>query len=271
MTALTTPLSRQFGAPLTRMLRDAPLFTLTALGLCATMIPTLVAMAVDTRQVQFESPWIKPLKFQVALAIYLVTLAIYTRWLPKGMTVTYGYRLFAGSVVTAIILESLWINGAAAFATASHFNQTSALMGTIYRLMGAAALLLTSASLVFGIAIWRNRASSLSRAQRTALGLGLVLTFFLTVVVAGYMANLSGHLVGTPTTHSGVPIMGWSTEVGDLRVSHFLATHALHVIPLAALILGASVRTVWAIAFTFCLIVIAAFYQALLGMPLVSL
>lgn len=253
------------------LFKDEPLFAGAALVITLTMIPTLVAMGLDSRTFQLESPWIKPFKFQVALAIYLFSLAFYARWLPEGMVSSRRYKLFAISVVGAIALESLWINGAAAFAVASHFNTQSAIMGAIYGLMGLLATLLTAASTVYGVAIWRNHNSGLSASMRSALGLGLVLTLPLTLLVAGYMAQQSGHFVGTPVTHRSLPIMGWSTEVGDLRIAHFLATHALHVIPLAALVLAASVRMVWLIAAAFTLLTLAVFFQAVLGLPLIAL
>src|SRR5262249_17865462 len=69
-------------------------------------------------------------------------------------------------------------------------------------------------------------------AFRLSVGLGLVLTFFLTVAVAGYMVNNGGHFVGSQSTVApGAPLMGWARDRGDLRVAHFFATHAMHFVP----------------------------------------
>jgi hypothetical protein len=70
-----------------------------------------------------------------------------------------------------------------------------------------------------------------------SLGLGLLLTFALTLVTAGYMSGTFSHLIGdSSTVQSGVPIMGWSRTAGDLRVAHFFATHAMHFIPAAGFV-----------------------------------
>ena len=259
-----------------RHLFDAePLFAATGTLIGLSLAVTLAAMAIDTREFLGENVWLKPVKFQIALTLYLLTLAFFARWLPSGMTARPGYRVYAGLVVFAVIAELIWIGGAAMFGTASHFNVSSPFMQSIYGLMGAFAVLLTSATLVQGIAIWRNALTGLSPALHLSIALGLVLTFVLTVLVAGALASQSGHLIGTPVSGARVPVLGWSREVGDLRVAHFFATHALHVLPLAALLAGAlvpqrwGVPAVWGAAFLFTALVAASFAGALAGLPFI--
>lgn len=256
---------------LRRPFRDEPVFMGAALVLTLSMIPVLLAMALDTRVFQMESPWIKPFKFQMALALYLATLAIYARWLPETVRSARWYKIFAWVVVGSVVGEMVWIGGAAAFATASHFNTSSAAMAAIYNLMGALAVTLTSASTVYGVAIWRNANTGLSHGMRAGLSLGLVLTLPLTLITAGFMSGYGSHFVGTPLTHATLPILGWSTEVGDLRVSHFFATHALHLIPLAVWCVGGSTRMAWGAASVFAIFTLATFGQALMGLPVLAL
>jgi hypothetical protein len=147
-------------------------------------------------------------------------------------------------------------------------------VSALYSLMGVFAVFLTSASLVFGVAIWRNGRTGLAPALRLSIALGLVLTFMLTVLVAGTMASSPGHLVGTPTTGASLPGFGWSREVGDLRLPHFFATHAMHVLPLAGwaairlLPQALAVPAVWLAAIAFTTSVLLAFGRALVGLPM---
>jgi len=273
MTQATMPLTIQ-GDPLAwlqRLFRTEPLFAGTAIVIAITMLPTTLALMLEPRLFQSENLWIKPLKFQFALTVYLLTLAFYARWLPPAMLRAQWYRIFAWSVVTAIVLESVWINTAAAFGTASHFNTNSDAMEAIYGLMGLLATLLTSATTVYGFAILRNANTGLSDGMRHALGAGLLLTLPLTLITAGYLASSTGHFVGEPITHSTLPLIGWSTEVGDLRVAHFFGTHALHIIPIVALILAAKPRLSWIIATAFAVFTLAVFAQAIAGLPLIAL
>src|SRR5262245_66151219 len=110
----------------------------------ATMLATLVAMALDERTLLGVNVWLKPLRFEIALAVYLATLAWFAGWLPERVIATRWYRTYAACVVAAIGAEMAWIGGAAAFSIASHFNESSPMMAWTYRLMGGLAVFLTS-------------------------------------------------------------------------------------------------------------------------------
>lgn len=255
-----------------RLWTDAPVMAGLTVLVALAALPLTLAMMLDARQFQGDPVWLKPLKFHVALVIYTATLAVYARWLPPGLAGRRGWRIYMGVVALAIVAELAWIGGAAALGTGSHFNVSSPVWAVLYPLMGVGAVTLTSASAAFGVAIARNQATGLDPALKLSLVLGLVLTFVLTVIVAGTMSQQAGHLVGTPATGARIALMGWSREVGDLRVAHFLATHALHAVPLAGLLavnLPRPRATVIGASVLYAALVLATFLQALAGKPLI--
>src|SRR5687767_10583283 len=223
--------------PTAELFRRHPLFASGALCLLALTVPTAFAMALEQRTFLDINVWIKPLKFQVALALYLATLAWFAGWLPPKVAASRWHRVFSTVVVLAVGAEVAWILGAAALGTASHFNDSSPVAAGLYTLMGVLAVTLTSASLVYGIVILRDRNSRLDPVFRLSVGIGLIATFVLTVIVAGYMSGTGSHFVGGAHSDAGgLALMGWARDGGDLRVAHFFATHAMHFVPAFGLI-----------------------------------
>jgi hypothetical protein len=254
--------------------RREPLFAGTAFLLAVLMAPLLVAQAMDTRELMGVSVWTKPIKFSVALIVYLGTLAWFAGWLPQGMTQRPRYRLFSIIIVACAIAEMVWIVGAAAAGTTSHFNTTVPLLVVIYPVMGLLATILTAASLVYGIAIWRDHANPLNPAFRLSVAIGLVMTFAATLLAAGVLASGTSHFVGgSGTDAGGLALMGWSRTGGDLRVAHFFATHALHALPLAGLVLTPWGETrwarlvVWVAAAAYAMLITYCLFTALMGQP----
>ena len=255
---------------LRRVWTDAPAFTTLGFMLLLGLIPLYGAMSLDLRVFQGESPWMKPVKFHYALGIYALSLAYFARFMPEATRRGRPWRWFTAAVVAAILGEVTWLSSAAMLNTASHFNTEIPVFTAVYALMGVFAVLLTSASLVMGISVWRNPASGLTPAMHLAVALGLILTFALTIPVAGYLSGNGGHFIGTSTRE--LMVMGWSRDAGDLRVAHFLATHALHFVPVSGLLAvwfvpAHAVRVVWGAAGLFAALVIFAFAQALQGQP----
>ena len=98
--------------------------------------------------------------------------------------------------------------------------------------------------------VWRQRFAD--PALGWALRLGLILTVLgastgglMTRPTAAQIANarathqmpLSGaHTVGAPDGGPGLPLTGWSTRHGDVRVPHFIGLHAWQVLPLFVLL-----------------------------------
>lgn len=262
--------ARTFLPDLRRMASDAPAFTVLGIFLILGLVPLYAAMALDLRVFQGESPWVKPVKFHYALGVYTLTLAFFARYMPEATRQSRRWRWFTAAVVFAILGEVVWLSSAASINTASHFNTTIPVFTAIYGLMGVFAVLLTSASLVMGISVGRNRMTGLDPALHLSVVLGLVLTFALTIPVAGYLSSNGGHFVGASTRE--LMIMGWSRDAGDLRVAHFLATHAQHFVPVAGLVAvwlapAIALRVVWLAAASFAALVIFAFVQALQGQP----
>jgi len=259
-----------------RLAADSPRYTGLAVLLALAMLPLFGALALDERLFQGINVWVKPLKFHVALVIYLLTLAAYARFASPELRARPGWRWHERAVVVAVVLELIWIGGAAALGTGSHFNDSTPLAGALYSFMGVAAVVLTSASATLAWAIHRHPAGSLSAAVRTGLAWGLGLTLPLTLVTAQTLADMGSHWTGgTPSDAGGLFILGWSRDGGDLRAAHFFATHAMHAIPLAALacarIFGPDARApVRIAALAYVGLVAIVFVQALRGLPLIA-
>ncbi len=271
-TSVTRPASLP-AMSLTGLFSAHPLFLGASVALLLSMVPVLAAMVLDDRQFNGVNIWDKPFKFQVALSVYLLTLAFFERFVPFQTRQARWYRWHGLAVVGAVTLEMIWIAGAAANGMASHFNVTDPVLASVYGFMGFLAVLLTSATLVQGLAIRANRETGLSPVLHHSIWIGLVMTFVLTVPVAGTMSSQTGHLVGGNLSDAeGLALIGWARDGGDLRVAHFLATHAMHAIPVFGLMLAWFGRSrdrtsVTMFAALFAALVVFTLLQAMAGRP----
>jgi hypothetical protein len=269
--AAAFPAERRAGA-----LFAEPVFAAAGVVFLLMIPPTLWAMLLDDRTHLGLDIWLKPMKFEVALAIFAFSMAFYARWLPEGVVGRRWRRVYVGSVVAAMGAEIAWIAGAAALGTSSHFNPTPVGMA-FYAAAGVLAVWFTGSALVYGVLIARNREPGFDPALRSGLALGLGLTFVLSVAFAGYMSNSGSHFVGAAASDAGgLAVMGWSREVGDLRVAHFFGTHAMHAVPLAGFVAGRvlaprpAVWATWGFAALWVALSAAVFAQALAGRPLLA-
>ena len=98
--------------------------------------------------------------------------------------------------------------------------------------------------------------------------------------IGGYMLARGSHTVGVADGGPGLPFVNWSVIGGDLRIAHFIAIHAIQIVPLFAYILSqmspilpVKYRRIaaGALALAVSVAVGATFVQAALGHPLLSL
>jgi hypothetical protein len=261
---------------LARLATDSPRYTSLAILLAVAIVPIVCAAVLDMRLFQGINVWIKPLKFHIALVIYFITLAIFARFTSPEIKQKSWWKWHERAIVIAVVLEMVWINGAASLGTGSHFNISNQIWAVMYSLMGLAAVLLTSATTSLAWAIHHYPKGNLAPAIRVGLVWGLGLTLPLTLITAGTLSGMGSHWIGGSLSDTaGLWLMGWSRDGGDLRVAHFFATHAMHVIPLTAIglamIFGRNIQIpVLVIALAYVCFVIGTFIQALMGYPFIG-
>lgn len=212
-----------------------PTLARTSLVALACVPPLLLLALVDTRTINDVGVWIKPIKFHVAIAVYLGTLAWYAGWIDRRWMRRPWYRLFVTVLVASTVIELAWLSAAATLGVPSHFNRTHPVFAALYPLMGVLAVTLTTGTLFYAALIARHRSDALATPRRHAVIAGLVASFALTVVIAGQLSSMDSHWIGgTRSDADGLPLLGWSRDGGDLRAAHFFALHAMQLVPLAA-------------------------------------
>lgn len=133
----------------------------------------------------------------------------------------------------------VWIIRQASLGQASHFNISTAFHAAMYQVMALGAVMIIGAAGALGVMAAVDEGWSHSEVLRWGIALGLVAGTALTLFTAFSIGAAMSPFVGPEAAGDmRMPITGWSLSRGDLRISHFLATHMLQVVPIAALVIG---------------------------------
>ena len=248
-TTLARPLSTGYLDPPSPVRWHRPLLVLAA-AMAVLAAFALVARYVSTVEVTGLNQWDKPLKFALSTLIYAVTWSWLIGQLGRGRRAGHA----AGTVITvALLVELSLITWAAAAGTTSHFNVSTPLNTAVWSVMAVAISVLWGANLVAAVMLVRTRIEDRARALAVRAGallslVGLGLGYLMTSPTAQQLSDFHGiagaHTVGLADGGPGLPVLGWSTVAGDLRIPHFVGMHALQVLPLALVALELAARRV---------------------------
>ena len=219
----------------------APL-TISALVTALVTVFFIVGIFADPQVITGAPAWLKPTKFGVSITLYSLTLV----WI---LGFVRGHRRLVAIIgwvlVTTLGLELLIIAAQVGRGTTSHFNVATPLDTTLWSMMGIAISILWGANFVVaGLLLlqpFENPAFAWSLRLGLALAIiGMGLGYLMTVPTAQQLAGwqtggavsiVGAHTVSLPDGGPGLPLTGWSTQGGDLRIPHFIGMHALQVIP----------------------------------------
>jgi hypothetical protein len=205
-----------------------PLLVLVAAAAMLTVV-TAVGVFADGRVLTGAPIWLKPLKFAVSTVLYAFTLAWLLSLLPRRSRFAERTGVV---IVSALVIELIIIVAQVIRGTTSHYNMSTPLNTVLWRIMSVAILALFVAHVLISIAVLRARIPD--RVARTAVMLGLGVSAIGLVVALPMAGPRLSHTVDAPDGGPGLPVVGWSTVAGDLRVGHFVGLHALQALPLLA-------------------------------------
>ncbi|NQX03702.1 hypothetical protein HQQ82_02695 [Rathayibacter sp. VKM Ac-2856] len=221
-----------------------PLVVLAA-AMAVGVLACLVLLLVDPRELGGQPLWAKPLKFCLSIAVYALTLAWLIGLVPERRRRLA--RLLGTVAVAGLGIEMVVIAGAAAVGVTSHFNVTTPLHSALWAAMAVSIVAvwlvtLVLAGLLAGVPL-ADRSVTLAVRAGLVIGLvGMALAFLMTGPTAAQISDYQGvvgaHAVGVDDGGPGLPLLGWSTTGGDLRIPHFVGMHALQGLPLLAFALA---------------------------------
>ena len=218
-------------------------------GLLAALLTLffIAGVFLDERVISGAPAWLKPTKFGISISVYTITLT----WLLSLVDTGRRWRgLLVGAIgwiaAAAFSIEWFAIITQVARGTTSHFNLATPFDAALYSTMGAAISVLWSTNFLLAALLFMQRFESRAIAASVRFGLliaivGMGLGYLMTSPTAlqmsqwqsgGPVSIVGAHSVGVRDGGAGLPLTGWSTEGGDLRIGHFVGMHALQIIPL---------------------------------------
>ncbi len=263
---------------------------LTVLIMLLAMLAALVGLVVDPRVITGAPAWLKPLKFAVSISIYAATFIWLLSFIQGHRRVV---RLIAWVSATGVLIEMVLIAGQVVRGTTSHFNVSTRFDAAVWETMAVSIVCVWTVNLILGIVLLRQRFADAAFAWALRLGVfisfvGMGVAFFMTTPTATQLTaakagaglpHSGAHTVGVADGGPGLPIVGWSTVGGDLRVPHFVGLHALQLLPLLGWLIiryGARLRPasrtalVWIAGLGYLGLVGLLTWQALRGQSLVA-
>lgn len=225
--------------------RESRSLAVFCVAMAALAVVCVVGLVLDPRLLGGQPIWAKPLKFSISFVLYSATLIWMVSLVESPRTRRWARR--AGAVVAvAGTIEMIAIVGQVLRGRASHFNVETTLDLTIWAVMGNTIVVLWLATATLAVLLLRERSLAVDTAWAVRLGLvvtliGMAVAFLMTrptgaqvaaAEATGAMPTVGAHAVAVPDGGPGLPLVGWSTTGGDLRIAHFVGLHALQGLPL---------------------------------------
>lgn len=206
----------------------------------ALLVGSVAALPFDQRIILGINPWIKPIKFEISVILFLATVALLLwsvgrtgRWQRSRAWLGWGFG-------TCMIVENTIIALQSARGVRSHMNFATVEDALLFSVMGL-FIALNTALAAWLLALWSVTQTGLERVVVWGVRLGLVMLLAASFEGVRIVMH-GGHTVGAADGLPGLPFVNWSRAHGDLRVAHFFALHCLQIFPLVGLGL---VRTRW--------------------------
>nr|WP_042195748.1 hypothetical protein [Kibdelosporangium sp. MJ126-NF4]CEL22200.1 hypothetical protein [Kibdelosporangium sp. MJ126-NF4]CTQ92981.1 hypothetical protein [Kibdelosporangium sp. MJ126-NF4] len=227
---------------------NRPLLVLAGLAVVQ-LVLSVGGLMFDDRVLIGEPIWLKPFKFGVSIAVYAATLAWLVSLLRKGKRIA---QVTAILILVAMIAEMVAMVVQTIRGVPSHFNNAPGFDGFVYKVMAVAVVVLWVSTLAVAVALMVQRALDAPMLLAVRIGLvvglvGMAVAFMMTTSPTPEQlellkqdidpAMIGGHSIGVVDGGPSMPITGWSTTGGDLRIPHFVGIHAMQVLPLLALFL----------------------------------
>jgi len=257
--------------------RGSSWLTVMAAAMSVLAIGAAIGLLVDDRTVLGQPAWLKPVKFGVSFTVYAITLA----WLLSFVGTTKTKKVAVSLIVIGSYLEVALITVQAARGRASHFDVATELDNAIWTAMGMMAALFGIGTAIVAIIVWRSRIQNAAASSAVKLGLLLLLAGMgqaaLMIPPTSEQKTrdeiedqpmLGAHAVGVPDGGPGLPLTGWSTTGGDLRVGHFVGVHGLQAMILLAMVFPQKPNLIRVAAGAYAGVLALVTWQALRGQPL---
>ncbi len=214
-------------------------------------LPILLILAlVDQTEINAEPRWIKPIKFFVSIGLYNLTLEWIYRVFRTDQNVVHLNRI-RRVIAMGMLIEAVLIVTQASRGLQSHFNVATTLDTLIFTTMAIAITIVVLAAFFSGVFVWKARSLA-----PPIVGEAIIYGVFIMTLASfqGFVMTEStpqqlkamergekprivgSHFVGEPPVerHRTMPFTGWSLDVGDFRVPHFVGLHSLQFLLLLA-------------------------------------
>jgi hypothetical protein len=200
------------------------------------LVLSVAALPFDGRRILGLNPWIKPIKFELSVIVFLLTVGVMLWALGDGVELARSKAWLAWGFGVAMIVENSVIALQSARGVRSHMNYSTPLDVALFGAMGVFIQLNT----IFAgwlLALWMRTNGGLESVVVWGIRLGLLMLLLGSIEGVRMVGN-GGHTVGAMDGSAGLPFVNWSTRYGDLRIAHFFALHALQIFPLAGIALA---------------------------------
>lgn len=257
-----------------------------------TLVLSVGGMLLDPRTVLGQSTWAKSVKFMLSFLFYIPTMY----WLFSHVNIRPRLKAFVMHGSAAILLlELVLLVVQAVRGVPMHYNVSTPFNAALWGVMSVTIMVFYVLSFVGGalLVMQQMRERVYGDALRWGMALmllGFGLGFLMTNPTDAQLADLQAgaaptfigaHTVGAPDGGVGLPLLGWSTEHGDLRIAHFVGIHGAQfmlVVGWAVTAFGGALNLnrarrlllVWASGLTYAVLTLLFAWQGLRGESLVQ-